>query len=239
MTESRNILLKKGILAVISAIILIALDQFTKYLVVLYLKDHSPIILLRNVFQLQYLENNGAAFGMLQGGKIFFLFITVVFLIAACFAFYKMPLSKKFEPLRIVLVFLASGAIGNMIDRLLHNYVVDFFYFEPINFPIFNVADIYVTLSAIAFLVLLLFCYKEEDLNQIFPSKKASKKSEGSDEALAGASEDTFNNASEGTLDKGFHESLRELSSESLDESSNDSLGESLNESLNDSSDKE
>lgn len=172
MTNHKPELMKKSIIAVVTTILLIIFDQFTKYMAVLHLKDQSPFILIQKIFQLQYLENNGAAFGMLQGKKVFFLAVTIVFLIAASFIFYRIPLNKKFEPLRIVIVFLASGAIGNMIDRLLHNYVIDFFYFEIINFPIFNVADIYVTLSAITLFVLLLFYYKEDDLNQIFPSKK-------------------------------------------------------------------
>lgn len=176
MTEKKPVLIK-GILALLTTVILIAFDQFTKYFAVLQLKNQSPVILVQKVFQLQYLENSGAAFGMLEGKKFFFLAVTIVFLIAACFIFYKLPLDKKFKPLRVVLVFLASGAIGNMIDRLLHNYVIDFFYFEIINFPIFNVADIYVTLSAITLFVLLLFYYKEDDLNQIFPSKKVKEKS--------------------------------------------------------------
>lgn len=172
MTKHKPELIKKSIIAVLTMIILIMFDQFTKHLAVLHLKDQSPVILIQKIFQLQYLENNGAAFGMLQGKKFFFLAVTIVFLVAAAFIFYRIPLNKKFEPLRIVIVFLASGAIGNMIDRLLHNFVIDFFYFEIINFPIFNVADIYVTLSAITLFVLLLFYYKEDDLNQIFPSKK-------------------------------------------------------------------
>ena len=177
MKENKPLFIRNSIVAFLATIILIALDQFTKYLAVLNLKDQSSFVLIKKVFELQYLENNGAAFGMLEGKKYFFLAVTIIFLIAACFIFYKIPLEKKFIPLRIVIVFLSSGAIGNMIDRLLHRYVIDFFYFEIINFPIFNVADIYVTLSAITLFVLLLFYYKEDDLNQIFPSKKVREKS--------------------------------------------------------------
>ena len=75
-------------------------------------------------------------------------------------------------PLKIAAVLIYAGAIGNFIDRIRQSYVVDFFYFKVINFPIFNVADIYVTCSAIFLAVLLIFCYKEEDLYQLLKSLK-------------------------------------------------------------------
>ena len=72
----------------------------------------------------------------------------------------------------IICILFFSGAIGNFIDRVIRNYVVDFFYFRLINFPIFNVADIYVTVAAFAMILLGIFYYKEEDYNKIFPGKK-------------------------------------------------------------------
>ena len=77
-------------------------------------------------------------------------------------------MTKKLLPLRICAVFIFSGAIGNFIDRLKLGYVVDFFYFKLIDFPVFNVADIYVTVAAFAMIILGLFYYKEEDYNKIF-----------------------------------------------------------------------
>ena len=68
-------------------------------------------------------------------------------------------------PLRITLVLLTAGAIGNMIDRVYHNFVVDFLYFKLINFPIFNVADCYVTIAMGLLIVLILFYYTDEELN--------------------------------------------------------------------------
>lgn len=68
-----------------------------------------------------------------------------------------------------------AGAIGNLIDRMVNNYVVDFCYFKLINFPIFNVADIYVTVAAFFFIILGLFYYKEEDYELIFPDKNKKK----------------------------------------------------------------
>ena len=72
----------------------------------------------------------------------------------------------------IILLLFISGAIGNFIDRVRLQYVIDFFYFKLIDFPIFNVADIYVTVAAFCLIVLFLFYYKEADLEEVFPSKK-------------------------------------------------------------------
>ncbi len=80
---------------------------------------------------------------------------------------YKMPDEKKYRLLHVLLSLIAAGAIGNMIDRIRLDYVVDFIYFVLINFPIFNVADIYVSVSTVALVILLLFVYKENDLNFI------------------------------------------------------------------------
>ena len=84
----------------------------------------------------------------------------------------RIPAEKKFRFLDIVCVLLFAGAIGNLIDRIRLNYVVDFLYFVLIDFPIFNVADIYVTVAAFGMIFLGLFYYKNEDYELIFPSKK-------------------------------------------------------------------
>ena len=74
--------------------------------------------------------------------------------------------------LDMILIFFTAGAIGNFIDRIVQQYVIDFFYFKLINFPIFNVADIYVTCAAFVMLFLGIFYYKDEDFEIIFPSHK-------------------------------------------------------------------
>lgn len=162
----------------ICMIILILIDQFTKKLAVLNLKDKPPFVIIDKVFVLSYLENRGAAFGMMQNRQIFFLIVSLLFLVAICYVLFKLPLQKKYLAAEIVFVALAAGAVGNMIDRAVNNYVVDFFYFELIDFPVFNVADIYVTLSSIALFILLIFIYKEEDLEFIKFFKTPDKKDE-------------------------------------------------------------
>lgn len=156
------------ITALISIAILVFLDQFTKHLVVLHLKDQPPYVLIKQVFQLEYLENRGAAFGVLQNQRIFFYISVIVITIAVIWFYRHVPMEKKYLPLRICAVLILSGAFGNCIDRIRLNYVVDFFYFKLIDFPIFNVADIYVTVAAFLLVILILIYYKEDDLERIF-----------------------------------------------------------------------
>lgn len=146
---------------------LIALDQYTKYLAVIHLKDKPAYNIINGVLELNYLENKGAAFGMLQNQKAFFIFVAVVTLSVIGYVLFKVPDRKKYGILHFLLSLIAAGAIGNMIDRIRFDYVVDFIYFVLINFPIFNVADIYVTVSTVVLVFLLLFVYKENDLSFI------------------------------------------------------------------------
>lgn len=148
--------------AVLTAL-LVLLDQATKLAAVSALKDGGPYVLIPGVFQLQYLENRGAAFGLLQNARIFFLTVTLVALAAVIYVLVRLPLKRKYIVLRFLMVLIAAGAVGNMIDRVFLGYVRDFLYFSLIDFPIFNVADIYVTCATILLILLLLFYYKEED----------------------------------------------------------------------------
>lgn len=167
---------KSVLMGVIGFIILVLADQWTKKMAVLRLKDQYPIVLIKNVFELYYLENRGAAFGIFQGKRFAFLIITVVILLVLAYCFWNIPYTAKYTSLRCIIVLIGAGAVGNFIDRMSNGYVVDFFYFKLINFPVFNVADIYVTLSAVFLAILLLFKYKEEDLNVLVNSLKKSRK---------------------------------------------------------------
>lgn len=148
-------------------IALVLLDQYTKNLAVVHLKDKPAFPVISGVLELNYLENKGAAFGMLQNQKAFFIFVAFVILGVIGYVLYKIPDEKKYRMLHVLLSLIAAGAIGNMIDRIRLDYVVDFIYFVLINFPIFNVADIYVSVSTVILVILLLFVYTEKDLNFI------------------------------------------------------------------------
>lgn len=149
---------------VVSAIVrLLAIDQISKIIVVMFLKGKEGVLILKDVFELQYVENRGAAFGILQNQRWLFLIITVLAVGLLTFVYMKLPDGKKYRPLRLCYVFLCAGAVGNLIDRIIRGYVVDFFYFKLIDFPVFNVADIYVTVSMAALFFLILVYYKEDD----------------------------------------------------------------------------
>lgn len=146
---------------------LIILDQYTKGLAVLKLKNKAPFVIINNVFEFYYLENRGAAFGMLQNQKFFFVFVAIIFLIIIAYVLIKCPNKKQYISLHILLTAISAGAIGNMIDRVLNNYVVDFLYLKLIDFPVFNVADIYVTVATFLLIILILFKYKDNDFDFI------------------------------------------------------------------------
>ena len=92
--------------------------------------------------------------------------------IFAIWIYGKLPNAQRYLPLRICIIGICAGAIGNMIDRIYLGYVVDFFYFNLIDFPIFNVADIYVTVSTIVLVFLILFYYQEDEFEELFHRRK-------------------------------------------------------------------
>lgn len=151
---------------------LIVFDQLTKFWALGSLKGESPIPIIPGVLELHYVENRGAAFGIMQNQQWFFLLITVVVLTVLFWMIPRIPKDKHYLGLRMCLYFIGAGAVGNMIDRVFRKYVVDFIYFRLIDFPVFNVADIYVTVAAVLLIVLVVFYYKDEDFDQIF-SKRA------------------------------------------------------------------
>lgn len=155
--------MKKNVLAILGFLILSTIDQWSKWLVCLKLKGGGEVSLLGDIFVLQYLENRGAAFGVLQNQQFFLSLTTVAILFLLVFIYGKIPPMPKFHILRGMDVLLAAGAVGNLIDRLFRGYVVDFFYFKLINFPIFNVADCYVVIAAFISVFLIGFYYKEDD----------------------------------------------------------------------------
>ena len=162
--------------AALLTLLLIGFDQWTKSLAVRFLKGRDAYVLWDGVFELRYLENRGAAFGMLQGQQMFFLLTGLLVFAAALYFFRHVSEDRMFLPLRIIAVFILAGAWGNMIDRLRLSYVVDFFYFSLIDFPIFNVADIYVSVGTAVLAVLILFVYRDEDLNRLLNKGKREKK---------------------------------------------------------------
>ena len=144
---------------------LLAVDQFTKYLAVIHLKNQPAFVLIDGVLELKYTENRGSAFGILQNQKLFILSVGVVFMAVLLFFLFKLPEDKKYRVVHIALSAIIAGGIGNMMDRIRFDYVVDFISFVLINYPIFNVADCYIVVFTILLFLLFMFVYKESDLD--------------------------------------------------------------------------
>lgn len=142
---------------------MVALDIVTKVLAVQHLKDAPAVEVISGILEFKYIENPGMAWGLFGGARWFFVAITVVAIIVLGYMFCKIPRDRKYRLLLIDLVILTAGAIGNMIDRIFLGYVRDFIAVKFIDFPIFNVADIYATVAMFGLIILVLFVYKEDD----------------------------------------------------------------------------
>ena len=156
--------------------LLIIFDQYTKWLATVKLKGKSSYELIEGVFDFTYHENRGAAFSSLQGKGLILAIGTIFVVLFLIYCYSKIPTGKRMVPLRLIFVLLISGAIGNMLDRFIRHYVVDFLNFELINFPIFNVADCYITISVVLFAIYAIFVYKEEEIDFLFHLRKKEAK---------------------------------------------------------------
>jgi len=158
--------------SVVIFFVLLLIDQLTKLWAVKILKPIGSIKIIHNVLEIYYVENRGAAFGIMQNKQWFFLIITLAVLVGLLWISGKIPEEKHFIPLKACLYFVGAGAVGNMIDRVFRKYVVDFIYFSLINFPVFNVADIYVSVGMVILALLIFFYYKDEDLACLLQGKE-------------------------------------------------------------------
>ena len=133
-------------LYILSAILIIAFDQITKILTVknFHLGEVKEVI--PRILSFTYVKNEGAAFGILQGARVFFIILTVVILICAIYYIVKMRPTSRLE--KLALSFIAGGAVGNFIDRAAFGFVRDFIMVEFIDFPVFNIADCFVCIGA-------------------------------------------------------------------------------------------
>ena len=125
-------------------LLLTILDQGSKSLVLAQLKDQPDISLIPGVLQLRYLENRGMAFGFI-------------------YVYARIPKNRYYLPLSVTALVMVSGTLGNFIDRVCRGYVVDFIYFSLIDFPVFNIADMYVVCSGILLVMLVCFRYKNDE----------------------------------------------------------------------------
>lgn len=144
-------------------LVLTLLDQVSKHLVLTYLKGENDISLISGVLQLRYIENRGMAFGLFEGKIPVFVILCLLFFCLFVYVYARIPRTRYYLPLAVTSVIMVSGALGNFIDRVFRGYVVDFIYFSLIDFPVFNMADIYVVCSGILLVLLVCFKYRNDE----------------------------------------------------------------------------
>ncbi len=144
-------------------VLLIVLDQIIKYWALNFLKEIGSIPVIENIFNLTYVENRGAAFGMLQNNQTIFI---VVAALASCYGLYYLHTKKVSNIGKIGILLIISGAIGNLIDRVRLGFVVDYLDFHIIWSYVFNLADCFVVVGTVLLCAYILF-NEEEDKKQV------------------------------------------------------------------------
>jgi len=131
---------------------LIIIDQFTKFLVTLHIPQNYSFGVILNFFQFTHIRNSGVAFGLFANSKaeykvIFFIVFSIIAIIAILVFYHQTGKDKKMVQVGLILLF--SGAVGNLIDRVLHHEVIDFldFYYKSYHWPAFNIADSCITIG--------------------------------------------------------------------------------------------
>lgn len=138
-------------------VLLVMMDQLSKFFVVSFLKGQSPYILIEGFLSFYYIENRGAAFGILQNSQILFSIITIVVLLGLMIYLIKNYKSSSLAT-KISLTLIIAGAIGNFIDRLRLKYVIDFISFRMFghDFAVFNLADSFIVIGTIIVMILVI-----------------------------------------------------------------------------------
>ncbi len=140
-------------------ITIILLDQITKYLAVKNIVINGNYKLFNGLLEFKYVKNYGAAFGILQEKRVIFIIITII--VICVFMIYLIRYSSEIHLLnKVAISMLIGGAIGNFIDRIRLGYVIDFIQVDiikSINFPVFNIADIFIVIGTILLMVITIF----------------------------------------------------------------------------------
>lgn len=144
-------------LAIILIIVLAAADQLTKLYAINVVKPAGMITVIDNFYYFVYVENRGAAFGIMQNKQWFFIAVTFIIIAAFGYTLTKYKIEGKLFFAALVLVM--GGGLGNLIDRIFRGYVVDFLQFSFFS-PVCNVADYFITVGAVLLVISVLFCRK-------------------------------------------------------------------------------
>lgn len=149
-------------LAIIISVVVVTIDQLSKLWAYNTLQGTKGIQVIGELLEFRYVENRGAAFGILEGRMWFFYIITII--VVTMLFYYLFTQGKDSLFLNITVGLLIGGTLGNFIDRLLRGFVVDFIKVDlvsQINFPVFNVADIAITIGSALFIIYILFIEQE------------------------------------------------------------------------------
>lgn len=147
-------------MTLLAVAVLVIVDQVVKLWAVTSLASIGSIPLIPGVFQLTYVENRGAAFSLLENHQGLFIFFAFVVIGVICTVLYKKYIQTPLGQVALILV--CAGAVGNLIDRIFRNFVVDMIHFSLIDFPVFNVADIFVCTGVALFFYYMIFQHKED-----------------------------------------------------------------------------
>lgn len=151
----------KNSIWIISVVIIVLLDQITKNLVVNNMELHDEISVIKGFFNLYYVRNKGAGLGILSNARWVFMTLTSVIIIV-CIVLLVIDFFKHWLA-DLSMIFILGGGIGNMIDRIFLGEVVDFFQFQIKFFDfIFNVADVFVSVGTVLFVIYFLFIYDKQ-----------------------------------------------------------------------------
>lgn len=151
-------------------------DLLIRFLISKFFEVKEVRNLIGDYLCVYYWPNFGAAFGLLKGQHIFFIFISAIISIFLVYLIFKLPKEKKFKILTVDIGLILSGNLGNMIDRTINGYVIDYIYLPQTKLPVFNLADIYITIGCLIAAILFIFKYKEQDFDFLsFKDKKYRK----------------------------------------------------------------
>ena len=161
---------KALIIGLIISILSMIIDQIIKIIVIKNMPFESEIKVFGDIFTLHHIHNYGSAWGMLSGHTIILIVFTFIAILAIGYVFMNIY-NPRYTALRVCLALILGGALGNLIDRIRFGYVIDYLYFKLIDFPVFNFADICVTVPVVLMILLVIFKFKGDDFDVIMGDK--------------------------------------------------------------------
>lgn len=162
---------KSVVFAALLSAVLIITDQIIKYIIKSNMAVGEHISLIKDVFEIRYVTNTGTAWSLLSGHVWLLAAISIVIMLVLVMLYRNLLCSPIYRPLRICLIFIFSGAAGNLIDRIFLHEVIDYLYFKLIDFPIFNFADMCVSVTVFVAAAFILFKYSGNDFDVLLGEK--------------------------------------------------------------------